>query len=188
MMRQRFNKIDTPIAGLYRIERKPINDTRGFLSRFFCQQEFGKLELPFPIAQMNHTLTKKRGAVRGLHYQNPPYSEIKLVSCLVGEVWDVAVDLRHNSPSFLQWHAEILSGENQTSLYIPKGCAHGFQTMTENCQLLYLHSDSYQPSSEGGLNPADPKLAIKWPLTITELSERDRLHPPLDNEFFGVKL
>jgi len=186
-MSQRFTRIETPIAGLYRIERKPMGDARGFLTRFYCRQEFAQLGLDMPIAQMNHTLTQKKGAVRGLHFQYPPHSEVKLVSCMLGEIWDVAVDLRRDSPTFLQWHAERLSGDNQAALYIPKGCAHGFQTISENCQLLYLHSEPYHPEAEGALNPNEPKLAISWPLPIAELSERDRNHALLDTNFTGIE-
>jgi len=187
-MSARFCKIDTPIAGLYRIERKLIRDSRGFFSRFYCQQEISQLGLDFEMVQMNHTLTEKKGAVRGLHFQYPPHSEIKLVSCLAGEIWDVAVDLRRGSPTYLHWHAERLSDKNQAIFFIPKGCAHGFQTLTEHCQLLYLHSEFYSPASEGGINPLEPKLGIEWPLSISELSERDKSHPMLEDQFDGIDL
>ena len=187
-MSQRFEKITTPIAGLYRIERTPIRDSRGFFSRLYCKNDFKQLGLESSIAQMNHTLTEKEGAVRGLHFQHPPHSEVKLVTCLTGEIWDVAVDLRANSPTFLQWHAERLSEENQAALYIPQGCAHGFQTLTDNCQLLYLHSDSYHPGAEAGISPTDAKLCIQWPIGISEISERDKYHPPLDNNFTGINI
>jgi len=187
-MSLRFQKIDTPIAGLYRIDRKPIRDSRGFFSRFYCQQEFEELGLDFEVAQMNHTITEKKGAARGLHFQYPPKCEIKLVSCVVGEIWDVVVDLRVGSPTYMHWHAERLSGDNQASLFIPKGFAHGFQTLTEHCQLLYLHSEFYAPTAEGALNPYEPKLGIEWPLPITDLSERDKHHPMLDDQFSGIKI
>lgn len=187
-MVKRFKYVETSIAGLFRIERNSIGDSRGYFTRFFCRREFDNLGFTMPIEQMNHTLTTKKGTVRGLHYQKTPHCEIKLVSCLVGEIWDVVVDLRYNSPSFLQWHAERLSAENQAALYIPKGCAHGFQTLTDNCQLFYLHSDSYYSDAEAGINPTDTKLCISWPLGISEISERDKNHPLLDNNFTGINI
>ena len=109
----RFNFVQTSLAGLVLVQRKAIEDDRGFLSRFYCADEFRSAGLDKPIAQINHTLTRKKGAVRGLHFQNPPHAETKLVSCLKGEIWDVAIDLRRESPTFLKWHAEILSAKNR---------------------------------------------------------------------------
>lgn len=187
-MSQRFNFNPTRLTGLYHIERKPISDSRGFFSRFFCAEEFGSVGLNKPIAQMNHTYTKAKGAIRGLHFQFPPHSETKIVTCIAGEVFDVAIDIRHNSPTFLQWHAEILTADNRASLFIPDGFAHGFQTLTKDCQLLYLHSAMHQSQAEGALNAMDEKIAIEWPLTVTDISERDQLHPMIDSDFAGVTL
>jgi len=170
------------------IQRKPIGDTRGLFSRFFCAEEFGQAGFTQPIAQINHTLTHKKGTVRGLHFQLPPYAEAKVVSCINGSIFDVAVDLRKGSPTFLHWHGEVLSAESQRSLLIPPGFAHGFQTLTEECELIYLHSVPFAPDAEGALNVADPKLAITWPLPLAELSERDRTHPMIDAEFKGITL
>jgi len=125
--------------------------------------------------------------VRGLHFQHPPHAEDKLVSCLRGEVFDVAVDLRQGSATFLQWHAEILSADNARSLLIPQGFAHGFQTLTDDCELLYLHSRAYAAGAEGALNVRDPALAIRWPLAFTDISERDAQHPLLTREFTGFR-
>jgi len=108
-----------------------------------------------------------------MHFQRAPHEETKFVSCIAGAVFDVAVDIRPDSPTYLKWHGEILSPENAKSMLIPAGFAHGFQTLTENCQLIYLHDKPYAPGSEGGLNGLDPKLAIAWPLQITQMSERD---------------
>lgn len=187
-MSQRFNFIETSLKGLYKIEQKPIVDSRGFFSRFFCAEEFKEIGFTQPIAQMNHTLTKQQGAVRGMHYQNPPYSETKIVTCIRGEVFDVALDLRKNSPTFLQWHAEILSENNQSSLYIPDGFAHGFQTLTEDCELLYIHSCIYNADAEGVVNVLDTELGIEWPLEITEISERDQTHSMIDTTFEGLDI
>lgn len=182
----RFNVHLTPLDGLLVVERKPVEDSRGFFSRFFCAAELESQGFNRPISQINHTRTRNRGVVRGLHFQHPPHGEIKIVSCLAGEVFDVAVDIRKGSPTFLQWHGEILSAENQRSLLIPEGFAHGFQTLTGDCEMFYLHSVPYQPHAEGALNIADPAIGIAWPMAVTELSERDRAHPFIDAEFEGV--
>jgi len=184
---QYFNFIPTPIYGVYRIDSKPITDQRGFFSRFFCAKEFEEIGLIQPIVQINHTLTNKKGTIRGIHFQRQPYLESKIVTCLQGVVFDVVVDVRIGSPTYLQWHAEILSDENRRSLYIPSGCAHGFQTLLEDCHLFYLHSEFYMPEAEGALNAMDPKLGIKWPHQVTVISERDCGHPMLDDTFKGVK-
>jgi dTDP-4-dehydrorhamnose 3,5-epimerase len=170
------------------LQRSRIEDSRGFLSRLFCSQELAAAGFDSPIAQINHTLTRRRGAMRGLHFQYPPHAEIKMVSVLEGEIIDVAVDLRRNSPTFLKWHAEILSAANNRSFLIPRGFAHGFQALTENCQLIYFHSCAYAPQAEGGLNGADPALDIQWPLERTDVSPRDLGHPLIDSNFTGVEI
>ena len=181
----RFVFSPTPLSGLTLVERKPIADARGFLARLFCADEFGTAGWHKPVAQINHTLTRKRGAVRGLHFQHPPHAESKLVSCLSGQVFDVAVDLRSDSPTFLHWHGALLSAENHRSLLIPEGFAHAFQALTEDCELFYLHTTSFHAEAEGALNVTDPRLAIAWPLAIAELSERDRAHPLIGADFPG---
>jgi dTDP-4-dehydrorhamnose 3,5-epimerase len=184
----RFTILDTPIANLKIVQSKQLSDSRGFFSRLFCTDELAAAGWLKPIVQINQTFTKKQGAIRGMHFQRPPYAEMKLVTCLRGAIWDVAVDLRAASPTFLQWHAEELSAANQRALLIPEGFAHGFQTLCDDCELLYLHSRTYTPEAEAGLNPKDPMLTIPWPLAITELSARDAQHPMLDYQFKGVKL
>ena len=184
-MSTRFDILDTPLSGLRILQRKPIGDSRGYLERLFCAEELQALVPGKHIAQINHTLTANRGTVRGLHFQRPPHAETKFVSCVRGEVFDVAVDLRHNSPTFLRWHAEVLSADNHKTLVIPEGFAHGFQTLTDDCEMLYFHTAAYQAEAEGGLNALDFRLAIKWPLGVTILSDRDRSHPMLTNEFEG---
>jgi dTDP-4-dehydrorhamnose 3,5-epimerase len=188
-MSTRFEILDTRIAGLKVLQRKPLGDRRGYLERLFCNEELQALAPDKPIAQINHTLTASRGTVRGLHYQRPPYAEIKFVSCLRGEVFDVAVDLRKNSPTFLQWHAEVLSAANHKTLVIPEGFAHGFQTIADDCEMLYFHTAPYQASAEAGMNALDPQLAIEWPLNVgvAMLSDRDRSHPMLTKEFKGFQ-
>lgn len=184
----RFDFASTPLAGLILAQRQAMTDHRGFLSRFYCAEEFRAAGIDKPIAQINHSATYQRGTVRGLHFQYPPFAEAKIVSCLSGRIFDVAVDCRRDSPSFLQWHGEILSAENRKSLVVPEGCAHGFQTLTEDCELIYLSTAAYCPEAEGALNAADPFLAIDWPLPLANLSERDRGHPWLGVDFPGIVL
>lgn len=187
-MSSRFDLLDTALAGLQVVQRKPVGDQRGYLERLFCAEELQQLALGKPISQINHTFTASRGTVRGMHFQYPPYAEIKFVQCLRGAVFDVAVDVRSNSADFLCWHGELLSADNHKTLVIPEGFAHGFQTLTDDCEMLYFHTAAYQPSSESGLNPTDPRLAIRWPLAIAALSPRDADHPLLPTEFAGVTL
>ena len=185
----RFDFIQTSLSDLMLVQRKTAEDYRGFLSRFYCIEAFNEAGIKKPIVQINQTLTRKKGAVRGLHFQHPPHAEIKLVSCLKGEVLDVAVDIRSTSPTFLQWHGEILSAENRKSLLIPEGYAHGFQALTEDCELIYLHTSAYHSDSEGALNVTDPALSIDWPLPVTDMSQRDQNHLFLNNiNFKGVTL
>lgn len=184
----RFDFHLTPLAGLFVVQRKRIADQRGFFCRFFCAEEFQEAGLKKPIAQINHTFTRNKGAVRGLHFQYPPYAEFKIVSCLRGEVLDVAVDIRKGSPTFLHWHGEILSASNQKSLLIPEGFAHGFQTLVEDCELIYLHSVPFYEHSEGAINIADQKIGIIWPIPITDISGRDLHHPFITDKFKGVEV
>ena len=185
-MSSRFDIFDTPIAGVQRLQRKPIGDHRGYFERLFCAGELRALLSGRSIVQINHSLTARRGVVRGLHFQYPPHAEMKMVSCLRGEVFDVAVDLRQGSATFLHWHAAILSADNHQTLLIPEGLAHGFQTLADNCELLYLHTAAYRADAEGALNALDPRLDIAWPLPITELSERDRNHPLITADYAGI--
>lgn len=184
----RFDFTYTPLPGLRVVQRKAIEDHRGFLSRFYCADEFRVAGVDGSILQINQTLTRNIGAVRGLHFQNPPHAEIKMVSCVKGDIYDVAVDLRRDSPTFLQWHGEILSATNRKSLLIPEGFAHGFQALSGDCELIYLHTAAYYPEAEGGLNVADPRINIEWPLPINELSERDRNHLFINSDFQGIAL
>ncbi len=184
----RFTIHELPLPGLKVVERQNLGDPRGFLSRMFCAEELAAAGWTSPIAQINLTRTLQRGTVRGMHYQHPPHAEMKLVNCLRGAVLDIAVDLRSGSPTFLQWQAEELSAENRRSMLIPEGFAHGFQTLTDDCELLYFHSEIHVPGSEGALSALDPRLNIGWPLEVTEMSERDRLHPRLTDQFTGLIL
>lgn len=187
-MSARFEIFGTALEGLHVLQRKPLSDGRGYLERLFCSEELQTVIAEKAIMQINHTLTAKRGTVRGMHFQYPPHAETKFVSCLRGEVFDVAVDLRRHSPSFLQWHGEVLSAGNYRTLVIPEGFAHGFQTLTDDCEMLYFHTASYQPSAEGGLNAQDSRLAIQWPLPVSEQSIRDTEHPTITPDFQGIVL
>lgn len=186
MSETRFTVLDTPLLGLKVVERRRIGDARGFLSRLYCRNELAAIGFDEPIAQINHTLTQQCGTVRGLHFQHPPHAEDKLIGVLKGEIFDVAVDLRATSPTRGRWHAERLSAENARSLFIPKGFAHGFQTLTDDCELLYLHTANYVAGAEGAFHALDPTLAIDWPLPVVAMSARDRNHPPIGNDFSGI--
>jgi dTDP-4-dehydrorhamnose 3,5-epimerase len=183
-----LTRSDTPIPGLALIERHPVGDQRGFFERLFCEDELAPLLEERRIVQINCSYTGKAGTLRGMHFQYPPRAEMKLVSCLRGEVFDVAIDLRQGSPTLLRWHAERLSADNHRTLLIPEGFAHGFQTLTDDCEMLYLHTAAYDPGAEGGINGLDPRIGIRWPLPIKDMSARDRDHPLLDPGFSGVKL
>lgn len=184
----RFDCVDLPLAGLKLVTRQRVGDQRGFLSRIFCAEDLTAAGWQKPVAQINHTFTAKLGTVRGLHFQHPPCAEMKLVNCLRGEVWDVAVDLRAHSNTYLQWHAQILSADNGQAMLIPEGFAHGFQTLTDDVEMLYCHSVAYNATSEAGLNIHDERLAIMWPLPVAEVSVRDAGHPLIANGFKGVHL
>ena len=187
-MTNRFEIQKSLIKDLHILQRKPLGDSRGYLERMFCQEELESILKGKIISQVNHTLTDMTGTVRGLHYQFPPFAETKLISCIHGEVFDVAVDLRKGSSTFLQYHAEILSANNYKTMVIPEGFAHGFQTLSQNCEMLYFHTTAYNSDSEGALNVTDPGLNIKWPLEITDISNRDLNHPLITDEFMGISL
>ena len=170
----RFNFLPTSLAGALLVQRRRLDDDRGFLSRMYCRDDFLAVGVEQTLAQVNHTLTRRRGTVRGMHFQRSPHAETKLVSCIRGEVFDVAVDLRLGSPTFLAWHGEILSAANERSLLIPEGFAHGFQALTDDCELMYFHTAAHEPAAEGAVNASDPRLSIAWPLPIADRSARDR--------------
>ena len=179
---------ETQLKGCYLIDLDKNEDHRGSLNRIFCQKNLSRLLKGKSIRQINRTFTRKEGVVRGLHFQNPPFAEIKIVSCIKGEVWDVVVDLRKGSPTFLQYCAVNLSENSLRCFFIPEGFAHGFQTLTPNCEMLYFHTEDYNIDAEGAVNSADPLISIKWPKFITERSERDSNHPMLDKNFLGIKI
>lgn len=178
--------LETALKGSYIITLTPFSDDRGWFARTYCKNEFAEIGHDKEWVQINHSFTKNKGTVRGMHFQHPPFSEIKMVRCIAGAVLDVIVDIRKDSPSFLKHVAVELSAVNKKMIYIPKGFAHGFQTLEENTELIYHHSEFYQPGVEGGLRYDDPIINIQWPLPVAELSERDGKHPLLDQNFKGI--
>ena len=179
---------ETEIRGLYTITLEPVIDSRGFFVRSFCVNEISKYNSDLKIVQINHTLTNEKGTIRGMHYQLPPACETKIVRCIKGSVFDIAIDLREGSDTFLSNHGEILSAENKKMLMIPEGFAHGFQTLEENCEMLYLHSEFYQKEYEAGLRYDDPGIGINWLIPVTSISERDSKHSFINSSFRGIKI
>lgn len=179
---------ETPLPGVKVIELDRVIDSRGGFMRFFCQQKLSNVLRGRQIVQANHSHTAKLGTVRGLHFQYAPHAEMKLVLCLRGAVWDVIVDLRPSSPTFLTSFGINLTMENSAMVVVPEGCAHGFQAQLPDSELLYLHTSEYAPEAEGGIKYDDPSLAIQWPLPIGEVSDRDRSYSFIDKNFVGVVL
>lgn len=174
-----MNFFELPLSNAYKIEIDQLSDHRGFFSRLFCAEKFAEIGLPTSWPQCNNSFTRHKGTIRGLHFQYPPKAETKLVRCINGVVFDVIVDLRINSSTFGQWHAELLDSNQRSMICVPNGFAHGFQALTPNAELLYFVSCPYSPKHEGGLNWADPSLSIKWPLELAKISSRDSKLPTL---------
>jgi len=175
-----------PLEGAAELRSLPREDARGWFARFFCQEELAALTAGRPIQQINSSFTARAGAVRGMHFQGPPHTEDKIVRCLRGRVFDVLVDLRRTSATFGRWHGIELDGERMNMVYVPRGFAHGFQTLTADCQMLYLHTEFFAPEHQGGVHHRSPQLGIEWPLPVTEFSERDGQLAPLDASFPGL--
>jgi dTDP-4-dehydrorhamnose 3,5-epimerase len=176
----------TPIDKLVVVETESHSDQRGSFTRLFCEKELREFVGGRQVVQINQSRTRNVGAVRGLHYQHTPHAEMKMIRCLKGKVWDVVVDLRSGSPTFLNWHAEELSPMNTRMMVIPEGFAHGFQVLEADSELLYLHTAAYTSSAEGGIRPTDSRLSIAWPLAVQDLSDRDLNHPLLAPDFAGL--
>lgn len=176
----------TPLAGLVVIETSGISDARGQFVRVFCEDTLATLRPGLAFPQVNLSATTHRGTVRGMHFQRSPAAEGKLIRCLRGRVFDVAVDVRAGSPTYLHWHGTELSGEGQQQLFIPEGFAHGFQALSDDVLMLYLHTARWSPEHEDRLRPNDPTLAISWPLPVERLSDADRGAHLLDDAFVGV--
>jgi dTDP-4-dehydrorhamnose 3,5-epimerase len=179
---------ETYLKGAYTAELEPSVDERGTFYRVFCKMEYIRIGHEKEIVQINHSLTRQRGTIRGMHYQVPPASETKIIRCIRGTAYDVIVDIRAGSPTFLRWHGVEISKNNMQVVYIPEGFAHGFQALEDNTELLYQHTAFYNPTYEQGLRFNDPQLSIKWPLDVSSISERDSHHPFIDSNFQGVQV
>jgi dTDP-4-dehydrorhamnose 3,5-epimerase len=177
---------ETPLKGSYTIALQPYSDDRGWFARTYCKNEFNAIGHTADWVQINHSFTENKGTVRGMHFQLHPFTEIKLIRCIAGAVLDIMVDIRKNSPTFLQSFAVELSANNHTMIYIPQGFAHGFQALENNTALIYHHSQFYQPNVEGGIRYNDPAININWPLAINNISSRDNQHPLLTSHFKGI--
>jgi dTDP-4-dehydrorhamnose 3,5-epimerase len=177
--------LPTPLPGLQVVDTEPVADARGRFERLFCEQQWAPLRENLRFVQVNLSTTARPGTVRGMHYQHAPAAEAKLIRCVRGHVHDVAVDLRAGSPTFLRWHAIELRADEPREVFIPEGFAHGFQALSEDAQLLYFHTAPWTPACEGGFRHDDPRIAIDWPLPVTDVSDRDRTHPLLDAAFAG---
>jgi dTDP-4-dehydrorhamnose 3,5-epimerase len=179
---------ETSISGVFEAVTDIRQDTRGGFARLFCVDDLAAAQGTRPIKQINHSRTSAVGMIRGLHFQRPPMAEGKWIRCLRGRVFDVAVDLRRGSPTFLQSHSVELSAELMNAVFIPEGCAHGFQALAADSELLYLHTEKYSPPHEGGVRFDDPRLKIGWPLPARDISDRDLSHPLIDDAFRGISL
>jgi dTDP-4-dehydrorhamnose 3,5-epimerase len=168
---------ETPLNGSYIIDIVKIEDERGFFGRSFCRREMEERGLNGGIMQANTSFTHKRGTLRGLHYQDAPYQESKLIRCVRGAIYDVIIDLRPGSPTFRQWTSVELSQENYRMFYIPEGFAHGYMALTDNVEVYYNVSAFYTPGAEKGIRWDDPGFMIRWPFEPVVISEKDRHHP-----------
>lgn len=174
---------ETCLKGAYIIEIEPMEDERGFFARSWCQKEFAAQGLNPDFVQCNISFNKEKGTLRGMHYQVDPHAEAKLVRCTMGAIYDVIIDFRSESSTFRQWFGIELTAHNHKMIYIPEGFAHGFQTLEEDSELLYLHTEFYSAEHEGGIRYNDPMINISWPLEVTGISEKDQNHPVLSYNF-----
>jgi dTDP-4-dehydrorhamnose 3,5-epimerase len=177
----------TPLEGAYLVELEKQDDDRGFFARLFCEKEFGAAGLETRFVQINNSLTATKGTLRGLHYQLPPAAEVKVVRAVKGALWDVIVDLRAGSTTYLRWFGTELNEDNRLMMYVPRGFGHGFIALTDNVETLYLNSAIYAPETERGLRWNDPAVRIEWLQQPQEMSSKDRKWPDLNPEFHGVE-
>ena len=174
------------LKGAFTIDVQPLLDTRGFFTRTFCEKEFSEHQLVRHFVQANHSGTQGVGVIRGMHFQHTPFCEVKLVKCVQGSIFDVIVDVRAGSPTFLQWFGAELSAENKRMMYVPRGFAHGFQTLSDYSEITYMVSEFYNKESEGGVKYDDPQVNIKWPLPVSLVSDKDMKILPISESFTGV--
>ena len=168
---------ETTLSGVYTIELEPIGDARGYFSRFWCRRELQEQGLCFELAQINTSYNAHAGTVRGFHYQRDPHAEIRIVACTSGKAYDVAVDVRPDSATYLNWFGAELSADNHRLLCIPAGFAHGYQALEDDTRMLYLISEFYAPDSEDGLRYDDPAIGVSWPHEVTSVSDKDTKWP-----------
>ena len=180
--------IESSIKGLFIIQLTSFKDERGFFARTFCKDLFLKIGFNEEFVQFNHSFNTLKGTIRGMHYQKPPFAESKLIRCVQGSVYDVAIDLRKNSPTYLQYFGAELSAENLKCILIPKGFAHGFQTLEDNTSLIYHHTNYYTPNTEAGIRYNDPVLNIPWTLPAVSISPKDLIHPLINTNFQALTL
>ncbi len=171
-----MNFRETILKDAYIIDLEPFKDKRGFFARTFCQKEFEAIGHEKDFVQINHSHTVQKGTIRGMHYQIAPHAEIKLIRCIRGGVYDVIVDMRPHSSTYLQHIGVALTAENQRMIYVPKGFAHGFQTLEDATELIYHHTAFYAPEFERGIRYDDPVIGIDWPMEVTVVSEKDQKH------------
>lgn len=179
---------ETKLKGAYIIDLEPFQDDRGLFARTFCQKEFEQIGHEREFVQFNHSRTSYKGTIRGMHYQKPPHAEIKLIRCVRGSIYDVIVDIRQDSPTFLEFIGVELSDRNMRMIYVPEGFAHGFQTLEDDTELIYHHTAFYAPGQEGGLRYDDPQVGIEWPLTPTVISEKDQNQIFIPDSFAGIAI
>ena len=168
---------ETKISGVFELYLEPKSDDRGFFARAWCKNEFEDHGLDPRVAQCNLSRNKKRGTLRGMHYQAAPFRETKLVRCTRGSVYDVVVDLRDQSPTFKKWIAVVLKADDGNMVYVPEGCAHGFLTLEDDADVFYQMSEFYNQESARGVRWDDPAFRIAWPEKVEVMSERDRIYP-----------
>ena len=178
----------TKIKDLYLIEPEPFLDDRGMFVRVFCREEFKEINHSKEIVNISHSSTKKKGSIRGMHFQYPPKAEIKIVKCINGSIFDVAIDLRKDSTTFLKYYGEILSADNMKMLYVPEGFAHGFQSLENNIEIIYYTTEFYSPQDEGIVRYDDSKIGIEWPLEITGISDKDKNNAFSSDNFKGIEV
>lgn len=177
---------ETNLQGAYLIDLEPFTDERGMFARTFCKQEFAAIGHNKEFVQFNHSQNQRQGTLRGMHFQKAPFSEIKLIRCIRGRVFDVIIDLRYQSPTFLQSYGVELSERNLRMIYVPEGFAHGFQTLEDHTELIYHHTAFYTPGQEGGIHYNDPRINIIWPLPPRIISEKDQKYPFIADTFAGL--
>ncbi|MDB5115736.1 MAG: rfbC [Mucilaginibacter sp.] len=181
-----MNFLETTLADCFIVEYDKFSDDRGWFARTYCKNEFSAIGFNKDWVQHNHSFTRYKGSIRGMHFQLPPFAETKLVRCISGKVYDVVIDLRKSSVTYLKWIGIELSANNRKMILIPEGFAHGFQTLENDSELLYCHTEFYNPSHESGIHYQDKAIGINWPLSVTQISERDLNHSTITNTFVGL--